>query len=188
MDSGRWQTGFFSLLVIMVVGAVLMTVIATGKQSDLVASKQDIAGLQNEVDSLHAQLDKKSASLEKLRKKYKATKEQVVSVKEAEALAVEGLSADGSNFTCLDFRCLNIKATLEFFNDTDIGSPVTCVIEVHHLSGKDTHATYTSPYVPPHGEDHQVWFYYSPLRGTEIDTYNIGDCRRDESTTRAGGD
>lgn len=189
MDDRRWQTGFFALLVLMILGAVLMTVLLTGKQSDLVSLRQEVDDLRSQTEELNGDLEARAAAVRRLREKLRATQEQVVSVKDAEAFAIEGLSADGSNFTCLDFRCLNIKATLQFFNDTDTGSPVTCVIEVHHLNGKNTHTTYTSEYVPPQGEDNQVWFYYSPLRGTEVDTYNIGDCRRDENpSSTVGGD
>ena len=188
MDKGRWQAGFLLLLVLLIIGGVVAAILVSGNKSDLVAARSDVEDFQGRVDDLQQQLDETNDALARLRKKYRATKEDVITAAEVEAFAVEGLSADGTNFTCLDFRCLAIKATLTFSNDTDAGSPVTCVLVVHHANGKDTHATFTSPYVPPQGEDNQVWYYYSPLSGTEIDTYNIGDCRRDEAPDQSGGD
>lgn len=176
----RWQTAFYLLLVLLVVGGVVGGVVVSGNQADLVALRDDLEDTEDELFETEADLAEADADLRRLRKKQRGLENAATSEEEAEAFAVEGLSADGSDFTCIDFRCLQIKANLQFFNDTDVGSPVTCVIEIDHANGKLTHDSYTSPYVPPEGEDHQRWFYYSPLTGTEITTYTIGECRRDE--------
>lgn len=188
MTLETWRNAFFTVLVVLVIGIIVAMNQGSEVGKERVASSEQVEDLEDEIAQLEEELEDTEDVLREVRKKYRATRADVVTDEEAEQFAVEGLSGDGTDFDCLDFKCLQIRATIQFMNDTDEGSPVSCVIEVEHTNGKTTHTTFASPYVPPNGEDFQKWFYYSPLSGTEIDTYYIRECRRSEESSSLGGD
>lgn len=98
------------------------------------------------------------------------------------AVAVSGLTAEVSDFDCVDRSCTAIQGTATFKNETQTGSAVTCVFRVEHVDGESSHFSWYVEYVPPKEQAISDLYYTSLYESPADYWYDSDECYRGVAT------
>jgi hypothetical protein len=152
---------------------------ADAKEAEKVATEAQDDAVQTEEELTEAKSDLRKAKrqLATLRDQQK---QQPLSerLQEGTAELASGLSADVTDFTCLNYRCTAIRGRVDFVNDTQEGSAVTCVFRAEYKNGKQTSFTWYSEYVPPKGRDNLPLYINSGGYSEILYWYDSETCYR----------
>lgn len=142
----------------------------------------DVQDLEDQVADLQREL----------RNVRRAQKEAAQALTLEEALAsgkaerAVGLTAQVSDFECVDRSCSAVQGTATFKNTTQEGSAVTCLFRVEFEDGTTSHFSWYAEYVPPKDES-VTDLYFASNNPSPVDYWHDSDeCYRGVATFNPG--